>query len=155
VHWSWEGAIVAGLSGGAAAAILSIAARPKMRRVRWARLKAYSYDFDCGIRLVYGTAAGVSSRWRHGPARFEKPGRLVLGALPPSSRERVVIEIAEIDLEGRRRTRLAELFRVNLSAVIIPLRTTSGAELEIAVLPDRVSLLGQGVPDLGESSAAD
>jgi hypothetical protein len=139
MNWS---AVIGGLGGTTLFLAMVPFLTPGLRRFRRARLAASPNPrFDCGLRLIQGTVPGLTKRWRHAPAYFDRPGVLVRG------RKKTEVHLRSIDGESKRKPRPQEVLSVSRSAVIVEATEISGAHVEIAVLPDRLDLLLAGIPE--------
>lgn len=99
---------------------------------------------DGGLRLVSGEAPGVTHRWRHGRVVVEpgiitlRPYLLGLRFLPGTP---VSVAVSGVDLAGERTPGLKESLGVWPGARLVPVRTTSGAVLELALVTSRTDEL--------------
>lgn len=105
---------------------------------------AQRWSLDGGLRVVSGEQPGLSRRWRHGRVTVD-PGLLTLRRhllglrfLPVRT---VAVGVAGLDLAGERRAGLSTLVAVRPGSRLVPLTTTTGAVLQLAVLtPDTAEL---------------
>lgn len=98
---------------------------------------AQRWSLDGGLRLVSGEQPGLSRRWRHGRVTVD-PGLLTLRPHPLGLRSlparTVTVGVAGLDLAGEQRAGLSTVVAVRPGSRLVPLTTTTGATLQLAVL---------------------
>lgn len=95
------------------------------------------WSLDGGLRLVSGEQPGLSRRWRHGRVVVD-PGLLTLHHCLLGLRflpmRTVSVGVAGVDLAGEQRAGLSMLVTVRPGSRLVPLTTTTGATVQLAVL---------------------
>lgn len=96
-----------------------------------------SWRLDGGLRLVSGEHPGLTRRWQHGRVTVE-PGLLVLRpyllGLRFLPKVPVSVHVAGIDLAGEQRAGLGSMVTIRPGSRLVPVTTTTGATLLLAVL---------------------
>ena len=105
---------------------------------------AQRWALDGGLRLVSGEAPGVTRRWRFGRLVVE-PGQLTLRPCLVGLRflpgRPVTVTIADVDLAGEREAGLKDVLGVKPGTRLVPLTTTTGAGLEMALVASKTDQL--------------
>lgn len=95
---------------------------------------------DGGLRLVGGDAPGVTRRWRHGRVVAEpgvltlRPYLMGLKIVPGTP---VSVAVQGVDLTAEVEAGLKDMAGVRPGSRIIPVATTTGATLQLALLSSR------------------
>ena len=111
--------------------------RMSQARPRTGTSEARSWRLDGGLRLVSGEQPGLTRRWQHGRVTVE-PGLLVLRpyllGLRFLPRTPISVHVVGIDLAGEQQAGLGSMATIRPGSRLVPVTTTTGATLQLAVL---------------------